>query len=126
MSIFASVRFRSCLIVVTAILVLMLTLPHFLATMSGAYRLAVLTAHRTPLFAHTLGPPISEAWFSDNRQVWSNPATEEMLIPVRGQIRRGNLRARAIELDGEWRLTELTLELAPPEAGIDLLGKAPI
>ena len=105
---------------------LMLTLPHFVATTSGAYKLAVATAHRKPQFTQTLGPPIREAWFSGGKTVWSDPATAEMLIPVRGQIRNGNLRARAIKDGGQWRLTELTLELASPDEHIDLLAKTPI
>lgn len=126
MSIFDSPRLRRVLIAAAIIIVLMLTLPHFLATTSGAYKLAVVTAQRAPQFSQTLGPPIAEAWFSEGRQVWSNPVTAEMLIPVRGQIRSGNLRARAIKQDGQWRLTELTLELPSPEGRrIDLLGKAP-
>jgi hypothetical protein len=122
MSIFGSARLRRFLIAAAIIIVLMLTLPHFLATTSGAYKLAVVTAHRAPQFTQTLGPPIAEAWFSEGRQVWSSPATAEMLIPVRGQIRSGNLRARAIKDGGQWRLTELMLELASPDERIDLLG----
>ena len=97
-----------------------------MATTSGAYKLAVATAHQNTQFTQTLGPPIKEAWFSEGKQVWSNPATAEMLIPVRGQMRSGNLRARAIKEAGQWRLTELMLELASPDERIDLLGKAPI
>jgi len=96
------------------------------ATTSGAYKLAVATAHQNTQFTQTLGPPIKEAWFSEGKQVWSNPATAEMLIPVRGQMRSGNLRAHAIKEAGQWRLTELMLELASPDERIDLLGKAPI
>jgi len=40
--------------------------------------------------------------------------------PVRGQIRRGNLRARAINDGGQWRLTELTLVRTMPDEHIDL------
>jgi hypothetical protein len=104
----------------------MLTVPHFVATTSGAYKLAVATAHQKDEFTQTLGPPITEAWFSEGKEMWSNPATAEMLIPVRGQTRRGNLRARAIKDGGQWRLTELTLELTSPDEHIDLLGKTPI
>jgi hypothetical protein len=114
------------LIAAVIIVALILTVPHFVATTSGAYKLAVATAHQKAQFKQTLGSPITEAWFSEGKQVWGNPATAEVLIPVRGQIRSGNLRARAIKDDGSWRLTELTLELTSPDEHIDLLGKTPI
>ena len=126
MSILDSARLRSLLIGATIVVALMLTVPHFVATTSGAYKLAVATAHQKAQFTQMLGPPITEAWFSEGKQVWSNPATAEMLIPVRGQTRSGNLRARAIKDGGQWRLTELTLELTSPDEHIDLLGKTPI
>jgi len=126
MSILDSARLRKRLIGALIIVALILTVPHFLATTSGAYKLAVATAHHKAQFTKTLGPPIKEAWFSEGKQVWSNPATAEMLIPVRGQMRSGNLRVRAIKEAGQWRLTELMLELASPDERIDLLGKAPI
>jgi hypothetical protein len=108
------------------IVALTLTVPHFVATTSGAYKLAIVTAHQKPLFTQTLGAPITEAWFSEGNQVWSDPAKAEMLIPVRGQMRSGNLRARAIKHSGQWQLTELTLELSSPDEQIDLLRKSPI
>lgn len=108
------------------VLILMFTAPHFMATTSGAYKLAVATAHQSPQFTEALGNPVAEAWFSEGKEEWGNPARAEMLIPVRGRMRKGNLRARAIK-DGErWRLTELTLELMQPDEYIDLLSKPPI
>lgn len=124
MSILDSAKIRNFLIAAAVVVALMLTVPHFTATTSGAYKLAVATAHQKPRFTQMLGAPITEAWFSEGKQVWGNPATAEMLIPVRGQTRSGNLRARAIKDGGQWRLTELTLELTPDEH-IDLLGKSP-
>jgi hypothetical protein len=117
---------RKLLIVVALFIVLLLTVPHFLATTSAAYKLAVATAHQRRAFTQLLGPPVTEAWFSEGKQVWGDPATAEMLIPVHGQIRRGNLRARAIKEAGQWRLTVLILELKSPDEQVDLLGKAPI
>jgi len=125
MSILDSARLRKFSIGALIIIVLMLTVPHYVATTSGAYKLAVATAHQRSQFTQPLGEPITEAWFSEGKQVWSNPARAEMLIPVRGQMRSGNLRARAIKEAGQWRLTELMLELTSPDERIDLLGKAP-
>jgi hypothetical protein len=96
-----------------------------MATTSGAYKLAVETAHQTPHFTEILGTPVTEAWFSEGEEQWGNPATAEMLIPVRGRMRSGNLRARAIKNGGRWRLTELTLELTQPDESINLLAKTP-
>jgi len=126
MSVLDSARLRKFLIGAAIIAALMLTVPHFVATSSGAYKLAMATAHQKAQFTQTVGPPITEAWFSEGKEVWSNPATAEMLIPVRGQIRTGNLRVRAIKDAGKWRLTELTLELTSPDEHIDLLVKTPI
>ena len=79
---FTSRRLRKLLSGAVFVLVLILTLPHFAATTSGAYKLAVATAHQTPQFGQALGTPVKEAWFSDGRIVLANPATAEMLIPV--------------------------------------------
>ena len=79
---------------------------------------------RPPLFSEALGAPVKEAWFSDGKTVLANPATAELLIPVRGRMRRGNLRAKAIKDGGSWRLTELTLELSQPDEQVDLLSNA--
>jgi hypothetical protein len=108
------------------VVILMLTVPHFVATTSGAYKLAVTTAHQSPRFRETLGDPVTEAWFSEGKEELGNSATAEMLIPVQGRIRKGNLRARATKDAGIWRMTELTLELTQPDERIDLLPKAPI
>jgi hypothetical protein len=117
-----SKRFRNLLLGGVLVYVLMLAVLHFGATISGAYKLAVTTAHEAPMFTESLGAPVAEAWFSDGKWVWGNPATAEMTIPVRGQMRKGNLRAMAIK-DGErWRLTELTLELSQPDHNINLLS----
>jgi Cytochrome oxidase complex assembly protein 1 len=116
-----SPRVRNRLLGAAFFLVLMLTVPHFMATTSGAYKLAIATALQSPQFGDTLGDPVTEAWFSQGKEEWGSPARAEMLIPVRGRMRRGNLRALAIKNDGRWRLTELTLELSQPEEHIDLL-----
>lgn|SRR5260370_24560163 len=120
----SSAKLRKLLLGAALVLVLMLTVPHFIATTSGAYKLAVATAHQTPQFREALGSPVTEAWFCDGKEVWGNPATAEFMIPVRGRMRRGNLRALAIQDGGRWRLTELTLELSKPDEHIDLLSNA--
>jgi hypothetical protein len=116
-----SARVRKLLWGVAVVLTLMLTVPHFMATGSGPYKLAVTTAHQSPRFKEMLGEPITEAWFSEGKEEFGNPATDEMLIPVQGRMRRGNLRVRAVKDGGRWRLTELKLELAQPDEQIDLL-----
>jgi hypothetical protein len=121
-----SPKSRNLLLGATFVLLLMLTLPHYLATTQGAYKLAVATAHQSPPFTEALGMPVSEAWFSEGRGQWGNPASAEMLIPVRGQLRKGKLRVRAIKDGGSWRLTELTLELREPDEHVDLLAKTPL
>jgi Cytochrome oxidase complex assembly protein 1 len=122
----SSARLRKLLLGAALFILLMLTVPHFMATTSGAYKLAVETAHQTPHFTEALGTPVTEAWFSGGKEEWENPATAEMLIPVRGRMRSGNLRVRAIKNGGRWRLTELTLELTQPDESIDLMAKTPI
>jgi hypothetical protein len=121
---FISSRLRNLLLGAVLIVVLILTLPHYMATTSGAYKLAVATAHQSPQFGDVLGSPVTEAWFSDGKIVWANPATAEMLIPVRGRMRRGNLRVLAVKDGGRWRLTELALELSQPDERINLLSNA--
>jgi hypothetical protein len=118
-------RLRNLLLGAALILVLVLTVPHFVATTSGAYKLAVATARQTPQFREALGTPVTEAWFSEGKEEFGNPTKAEMLIPVQGPIRKGNLRARAIKDDGHWKLTELTLELTQPDEHIDLLRSTP-
>ena len=117
-------RFRNLLLGAVFVCALSLTVPHFAATTSDAYKLAIVTANRTPQFAETLGTPVTEAWFSEGKIEFGNSATAKLLIPVRGRIRSGNLRALAIKNGGSWRLTELTLELSQPDKQIDLLSKA--
>ena len=85
-------KFRRFSIVTVFVVCLMLTVPHFLATRNSAYKLAVATAHQSPVFRQALGPPISESWFFEGKWVWNT--TADMRIPVRGQIRSGKLRAR--------------------------------
>ncbi len=116
-----SARLRKLLWGVAALLALMLTVPHFMATGSGAYKLAVTTAHQSPRFKEMLGEPITETWFSEGKEVFGNPATADLLIPVQGRMRRGSLRVRAVKEGGRWRLTELKLELEQPNEQIDLL-----
>ncbi len=122
----SSAKLRNRLLAAALVILPMLTVPHFMATTSGAYKLAVETAHQTPHFTAALGTPVTEAWFSEGKEQWGNPQTAEMLIPVQGRMRRGNLRARAIKDGGRWRLIELTLELTQPDESIDLLARAPI
>ncbi len=119
-----SQNFRNQLLGAAFVLMLMFTVPHFMATTSGAYKLAVVTAHQSPRFREALGVPVKEAWFSEGKEEWGNPARAEMLISVRGRVRRGNLKALAVKDDGRWRLTELTLELTQPDERINLLSNA--
>jgi len=119
-----STTFRNRLLGAALVLLLMLTVPHFMAKASGPYKLAVATAHQRPGFREALGAPITEAWFSEGKEVWGNPATAEMSIPVQGRQRSGRLRVRATKDDEHWRLTELTLELSQPYGRINLLSNA--
>lgn len=104
----------------------MLIAPRFIATTSGAYKLAVATAQRSPQFTEILGPPVSEEWFSEGKEQLGNSAKAELLIPVRGQKRHGQLRALAFKNAGRWQLEQLTLELTLPDERINLLESAPI
>jgi hypothetical protein len=122
----SSAKLRKLLWGAGAFIVLVLTVPHFIATTSEIYKLAVSTAHQSQQFKKTLGLPVSEAWFSEGSWQFGDAGRGEILIPVQGRMRRGTLQARAIKDDGRWRLTELTLELTPPPEHIDLLSKAPI
>lgn len=108
------------------VVILMLTVPHFVATNSEIYKLAVTTANQSQQFRDVLGPPVSEAWFSEGTWQLGNSGRGEILIPVQGRTRRGNLRAIGRKDGGSWRLTELTLELTEPDERIDLLSKPPV
>jgi hypothetical protein len=119
-------KFRKLLWGVATIFILMLIAPHFVATTRGAYKVAVATAHQSLQFREALGDPVKEGWFSEGKEELGSLAKSEMLIPVQGRIRSGNLRARAIKDGGRWQLTELTLELTRPDERIDLLSKPPI
>jgi hypothetical protein len=99
----------------------MLTVPHFVATRSGAYKLAIATAHQSSQFTAALGTPVTEAWFSEGKEEWGNPARATLTVPVEGPKRHGNLQILAVRDAGRWRLTELTLELTQPDDHIDLL-----
>jgi hypothetical protein len=82
------------------VVILMLTVPHFVATTSGAYKLAVTTAHRSPRFRETLGDPVREAWFSEGKEELGSSATAQMLIPVQGRIQKetcGRERPKMVE-----------------------------
>lgn len=116
-----SPRFRNLLLGATFVLALMLTVPHFVATTSGAYKLAVATAHQTPQFTEALGAPIREAWFSEGKTEYGSPTKAELTIPVKGSRQKGDLRALAIKDGGRWNLKKLTLELAQSGERIDLL-----
>jgi hypothetical protein len=93
-----------------------------MATSSDAYKLAVATAHQSAQFNELLGTPVSEGWFSEGKIEFGNPVTADLLIPVRGRLRSGNLRAFVLKGDRGWRLKDLTLELAHPREPIDLLA----
>lgn len=121
-----SAKLRKLVCAAAVFIILILTMPHFIATTSGIYTLAVTTAHQSQQFKEALGLPVSEAWFTEGTWQLGNAGTGETLIPVQGQKRRGNLWARAIKDNGRWRLRELTLELTLPDEHIDLLSKAPI
>jgi hypothetical protein len=108
------------------ILALGFPIVHFIGTGSGAYTLAVATAHQTPQFGEVLGTPIREGWFTESKFTFGESWSAKLLIPVRGRLRSGKLRALAIKDSGHWRLTELTLELTRPDEHIDLLSKTPI
>ena len=104
------------------VVALMFTVPHYMATSSGAYKLAVSTASQTPQFREALGVPVKEAWFSEGKFRWGERGSAELLIPVHGHLGSGNLRVVAVKDDGRWKLTELVLELEHPERRIDLLS----
>ncbi len=106
-------------------IVLVLVVPHFLATSTGSYKLAVATARKSPQFTDALGSPVKEGWFSEGKSEWGDQARSEIVIPVYGQKRTGKLRALAIKEGADWRLQELTLELARPADHIDLLSAQP-
>ena len=107
---------------IAVVLVLVLTVPHFLATSGGAYKLAMATAYQRCQFTEVLGVPIREAWFSEGKTEYGNKARAELTIPVRGSIQEGNLLVVAMKQDGRWRLKELTLELTRSGERIDLLA----
>jgi hypothetical protein len=114
-------RVRRWLIGIALFVVLILTVPHFVAISSGPYRLAVTTANARPEFSEALGPPIREAWFSEGTTRYGERASADLLIPVQGRKSKGNLRVLAAKDQGNWRLKELTLDLSQPEKRIDLL-----
>jgi hypothetical protein len=117
-----SPKLRVRLLVAAIVLALGFPIVHFAGTANGAYTLAVATAHQTPRFGEVLGAPVTEGWFPEFKFTFGEPGSAKLLIPERGRLRRGNLRALAIKEDGRWRLTELTLELEQPDEHIDLLG----
>lgn len=114
-------RTRNLLTGSAFILILMLTAPHFLAVTSGAYKLAVATAHQRAEFNDELGLPVREAWFSEGKTQFGKRAKADLLIPVQGSKRKGTLRVLALKERENWELKELTLGLAQPEKRIDLL-----
>src|SRR4029077_9211159 len=116
-----SPRFRNLSLGAAFVLLLILAVPHFMATTSGAYKLAVATASQSPQFREALGVPVTEAWFSEGQEEWGNPAKATLVVPVHGRKRQGSLRALAVKEAGTWRLTELTLELTQSGDHIDLL-----
>ncbi len=122
----SSAKLRRLLWGAAVLIILLLTVPHFVATNSGIYKLAVATAHQSEPFNEALGPPVAEGWFTEGMWQLGNEGRGEIQIPVQGRMRRGNLRARGIKDGQRWRLTELTLELTQPDEHIDLLSKPPI
>jgi hypothetical protein len=112
---------RTTLAMGSLFLLTLLIAPHFVATNTDIYKLAVATAHESPRFTEALGGPVREGWFSEGKIEWGNQARAEMLIPEHGRNRQGDLRALAIKDGGKWRLQELILELSPPNDRIDLL-----
>jgi hypothetical protein len=109
-------------------IVLILTVPHYVAVCGGDYKLAVATAHQSRQFNELLGTPVKEGWYSEGKKdvgrgTLEEPVRSEMLIPVRGKRQEGNLRLQAIKIDGVWKLTELTLEIDNSGAPVDLLVK---
>lgn len=115
-----STRVRKLMLGVAVLVVLDLTVPHFMATSSGAYKLAVATAHRVPQFTEALSAPVKEGWFSEGKEEVGQSAKADLTIPVHGSKRKGNLHVLAVKENGVWRLTELTLKLTEPEESIDL------
>ncbi len=118
----SSPRLRNVSLGAALILALILTVPHFIATNSGAYKLAVATANQAPQFTEALGAPIREAWFSEGRTEFGDSAKAELTIPVTGSKQRGDLQVIAVKEGGEWRLKELMLVLARSGERIDLLA----
>lgn len=119
-----SPRIRNRLLGGAAVLVMMLVLPHYIATTGDAYQLAVATAHQSPLFTKAMGDAVTEGWYSEGNVEWGKSATAELRIPVQGRTRNGYLGVQAVKNDGVWKLTELTLELTQPDERIDLLTVA--
>lgn len=117
-----SPRVRNWLLLALLLGLLIPLITQLIARRSDAYKLAVATAHNTPLFAQTLGAPAKEAWFSGGSVGYGNPTTAELTIPVSGSKQKGDLQVVAIKQGGQWRLKELTLELAGSGERIDLLA----
>jgi hypothetical protein len=69
------------------VLILMLTVPHFMTTTRGIYKLAVTMAHQSQKFSDVLGSPVSEAWFSEGTWQSGDSGRGEILIPVQGRMR---------------------------------------
>src|SRR5450755_1000856 len=99
---------------------------HLVAKKFDPYKLAIQTARQNREFLDALGSPVKEGWFFDGQQQFGDPAAAEMMIPVRGSARAGNLCVRAIKNHGPWHLTQLTLELTKPDQSINLLAQKPI
>jgi len=115
-------RVRNWLLLAVLLGMLIPLIAQLMARRSDAYRLAVATAHSSPLFAQTLGAPAKEAWFSGGAIQYGNPARAELTIPVEGSRHNGDLRAVAVKEDGRWKLMELTLVLDQSGERIDLLA----
>lgn len=103
-------------------LVLISTVPHFVTTLSGDYRLAVATAHQSLQFNEALGAPVKEGWLSQGKSTFQEPIRSERLIHVSGTKRKGNLRVLALKEDGQWKLLGLTLELERPDESIESIN----
>jgi hypothetical protein len=118
----SSSRKRNLSLGTAVVLVLMITVPHFVATSSGPYKLAMATANQMPQFTEVLGAPIGAGWFSEGWTEYGSPAKAELRIPVTGSKQNGYLQVVAIMEEEHWTLKELRLELARSGERIDLLA----
>ena len=120
---FTAQRISKYVIFAFVFALLLLGLPHFLATGNGAYKLAVATARQNDHFNETLGTPIKEGWSSQYSYELGEGGRANFSIPVQGKLRKGTLSAAAIKVHQRWELTQLKLEVEGNSESIDLLSK---